>query len=153
MKNLIRENKKLIFAFTLCIILSSITSFAFFNINSNRDIDTMSFSQAKRQKQFHLDVRHGIGVFEIKPFTFKDIGSNSFKVYFKNEGRNDVTISFLRLDKDGKSYSISRDTVVVGESKEIVFKNPSDNNTEQYSLSIVDTTEPLPVVIGEFYIN
>lgn len=129
------------------------TSFLLFQLYIQKDTSEMSLAQVKINKQLHLNIRDGKGQFTIKPFSFADVGSDSFKAYFKNEGRNEVVVSFFRLDENGGTDNEIVDTVLAGESKEWVFNNPTTNDSDQYMFTISDASEPLPVVIGEFYIT
>lgn len=146
----IKKYKKIIFFALICVLIVGLTAFKMLN---KRDISEMTFEQARKKKQFHLDVRDGQGTFEIKPFKFSEVSyDDDIEVYFKNEGRNDVSVSFFRLTKDGPDNGAG-EVVPAGESRCITFKNPTDNENDKFMVALSDPTEPMPVVIGEFYIT
>lgn len=146
------NNKKSILVKLLILSLCVIT-FLLMRPYIHKDIKEVSYREAKMRKQFHLNIRDGEGQFTIKPFSFSDVGSDSVKVYFKNEGRNEVTVSFFRLNEKGESDNEVIDFVLVGEDKEWVFNNPTSSDADKFMLTIADSSEPMPVVIGEFYIT
>ena len=118
------------------LVLGFLTSTGFLLLNwyDNANFSKMSLEQAIKRKQFKVEVRKGAGQFEIKPFKFAQLHDDKVKVYFRNEGRREVGLTFFNYSEHMR-----------GDNK---GKEPYD----EYMLTISDPTEPYPVVLGEFMI-
>ena len=143
------------------LVLGFLTSTGFLLLNwyDNANFSKMSLEQALQRKQFKVEVRRGAGQFEIKPFKFAQLHDDKVKVYFRNEGRREVGLTFfnysehMRGDNKGKEPYTVKEKFAAGEEKELVLKRDEKANPDdEYMLAISDPTEPYPVVLGEFMI-
>ena len=153
-----KNRYKIIIVVLLLGFLTS-TSFLLFNWYDNANFSRMSLEQALKRKQFKVEVRRGAGQFEIKPFKFAQLHDDKVKVYFRNEGRREVRLTFfnyseqMRNDNNGKEPYTIKEKFAVGEEKELVLKKDEKASPDdEYMLAISDPTEPYPVVLGEFMI-
>jgi len=136
------------------LVLGFLTSTGFLLLNwyDNANFSKMSLEQAIKRKQFKVEVRKGAGQFEIKPFKFAQLHDDKVKVYFRNEGRREVGLTFfnysehMRGDNKGKEPYTVTEKFAAGEEKELVLKRDEKASPDdEYMLTISDPTEPSAV--------
>ena len=153
-----KKKYKIIFSVLLLGFLVSMC-FLLSNCHENVDFSKMSLDQALKKKQFKVEVRKGEGQFEIKPFKFTQLRDDKVNAYFRNEGRREVTLTFFNYSEhikdgnNGKELYTVREVFAKGEEKELVLKRDEKGNPDdEYMITISDSSEPYPVVLGEFMI-
>lgn len=116
-----------------------------------------TLDEAKAKGQVKLDFRKGhAGRFSIMPFRFEYGPDSGYEVYFKNEGPNEVQLIFEEAEwlSERSQEDLQREShlILPGDEINVELFNKTGDEDARFYLSVVDETEPRPMVYGEFYI-
>lgn len=123
-----------------------------------RSDNEWTLEEAKAKGQTKLDFRKGqAGEFKILPFKFEYGLDQGYEVYFKNEGPNEVKLTFQEVDwlakKDKENLQVESYLIPPGEELKVELFNKTGDEDAEFWIVISDPTEPRPMIYGEFYIS
>lgn len=150
------NTKKLIKKLLVCLVILIIVGIYFTQIKKGNPLYVLkkkpyewTIDQAFKKGQVKIDFRRGTPQFEILPF--KAGSTNDFEVYFKNEGPNDVHITFSYFD-DNRS-DINGMTIKPNEEGTLSCETSKLDPKRKVWLAIADASEPNPIIYGELLIH